>query len=226
MHWLLQQLRPAVQQVVPPGPHVARPGGQAQVHVPLMLVHCLPPLHCWPQPEQLALVPSLVGVHPAGEWVGQHLNPAGTGSPQSRQSVSVHRLTHVPLQHFWLEPQIGTHTPFWQVSQALQLRHFPVLGSQIWQEPQQAAGCPSGSVPQGWAPGIGTQVPFWQVSQALQLRHFPVLGSQIWQEPQQAAGCPSGSVPQGWAPGIGTQVPFWQVSQILQSRHFHVPASL
>jgi hypothetical protein len=89
-----------------------------------------------PQPEQLSLVPILVGLHV------QHLTPPGIFSPHFRQLASVQRLTHWPLQ-------------------------------QSCPEPQQAAGWPSGSVPQGLAPGIGTHVPPWQVSQALQLRQVP-----------------------------------------------------
>ena len=207
-----------------------------------------PPLHTkagdgqtWPQPPQCSglvltsthcplqqRVPAAQQVDPSGVPHGSdpdgqaqcplmHCLPPVQVSPQPEQLTLVPIKVGVQLQHF--SPTVIFSPHFRQLASVQRLAQCP--SQQSCPEPQQAAGWPSGSRPQGFAPGIGTQVPFEHVSQMLQLRQVPL--SQIWQEPQQAAGWPSGSRPQGFAPGIGTQVPFEHVSQMLQLRQ--VPLS-
>jgi hypothetical protein len=155
VHAPLQQISPGWQQwMLVPDPHGALSGGQAHVFPltqpwPLVqLTQSVSPLHRSPQYRQLALLPSFVGIQfiTVGGWPGQHLNPEGICSPQSLQSVSVHRVVHVPLQHFsskGLQVSPGQppqkvwsvfglmHSPWHGISPTLQLQ-AQVAGSRVW----------------------------------------------------------------------------------------------
>jgi hypothetical protein len=158
------QPSPAAQHLNPAGQHF-RPGWvvhgwriDGHWHCdtpPAPRTQTCPPVHASPQWWQSASVPSGVGCRgqptPLGVG-GQQPNPAGTGSLQSWQSVTVPSSRHVPLQHFsngWRHGLL--HLPQCRLSvsgstHSLSHRILPsgqsqshVAGSWIWPSPRQPA---------------------------------------------------------------------------------------